>query len=250
MTQKLEDLLKDLPKPVQQHVQHLELMRQDFVANVSHELRTPLTVILGYLETLQEIKEIDPSLNDIFEKMYIQAQRMQNLVSDLLLLSTLEASQDVLTNIENINLQDLILQIVESVKMIYEAKHQHVIMDVKNNISIKGNKKELLSLFSNLVINAIKYTPDKGEIHIKANINAKKKQLLIEVADNGMGIEKKHIPRLTERFYRVDKARSRDSGGTGLGLAIVKHVLIRHGGELKIKSQPNKGSVFQCVFPI
>jgi two-component system phosphate regulon sensor histidine kinase PhoR len=237
---------KELPSPVISHIQHLERIRQDFVANVSHELRTPLTVIHGYIEAL--LDEKDGKHQKIFKQMYEQTLRMENLIEDLLLLSRLEDPE-----IENkadqwVDVSAMLGSIhEEAINISGESKH-HIQLQTDKTLLLKGCKEELRSLFSNIIFNAIKYTPPQGDITI--NWYRKNKKSYFTVQDTGIGIEALHIPRLTERFYRVDPARSRSSGGTGLGLAIAKHVLIRHEGQLKISSEYGKGSLFACIFPM
>jgi two-component system, OmpR family, phosphate regulon sensor histidine kinase PhoR len=239
-----------LPKPIQTRLEHLERVRQDFVANVSHELRTPLTVIRGYLEALlARENEWDPELKKIFSQMYQHSIRMENLVSGLLLLSRLENDdQDPPAQqiVDVPNLLELLEQDAQTISRDLGRDH-YFIFDVDPTLRLEGVEEELKSLFSNLIINAIRYTPIKGTITIRWFSN--KGGPVFEVEDTGIGIPSEHIPRLTERFYRVDKARSRENGSTGLGLAIVKHVLLRHEGELQINSQVDKGSRFTCLFP-
>ena len=204
-------------------LQAIEKMRRDFIANVSHELRTPLTVIHGYLETLIEQAD-DKTKKNIFELMYQQTTRMENIINDLLLLSSLE-SEEKITSHKKINLAKLLKSICKEAKVL-SGENKHVFhLSIDPKIIIFGDEKELQSMISNLIFNAVKYTPANGHIFIDWHQDAK--HAYLKIRDTGIGIAKKHIPRLTERFYRVDKARSRASGGTGLGLAIVKHVLSR-----------------------
>jgi len=230
-------------------VHNLEKMRQDFVANVSHELRTPLTVINGYVETLADSNSI-PSWDKPLQQMQQQAKRMSLLINDLLVLSKLETTEAG-HNHKPINIEQL-LTIVKSEAELLSGEKQQTLRLICNNttkpLNLLGNEKELHSAFSNLVINAIKYTPHQGKISIL--LWQDQKHFYISISDNGPGIEAQHIPRLTERFYRVDASRNSSTGGTGLGLAIVKHVLMRHDAELKITSEPGKGSVFMCVFSL
>ena len=229
------------------HLQYLEQMRQDFVANVSHELRSPLTVIHGYLEVLLA-QERNTSVNKpILQQMLLQSSRMNELIADLLLLSRLEADDHLEGSKTSINISALLLKIKEEAIALSGIRQHQFKLIVDPDLNLMGAEDELHSAFNNLVFNAINYTPASGEIEIIWT--RKNNNKLLIVADKGIGIAKKHIPRLTERFYRVDKARSRKSGGTGLGLSIVKHVLLRHGGYLEIASQLGKGSVFTCVFP-
>lgn len=248
MKDKIHIDIKKLPTDVKDYIDHLERVRRDFVANVSHELRTPLTVIRGYLETLinQATDETQP-WQKIFSQMYQHSNRMERLIEDLLLLSHLESSEQKTKLQETIAVYELLDNLVEDARGISKEQQHSIILHADNKLQIIGIEDELKSLFLNLIINAIKYTPANGQITVKWYAN--QDNAVFEVIDNGIGIAKKHIPRLTERFYRVDKARSRESGGTGLGLAIVKHVLIRHQGELKIKSNLGKGSTFTCIFP-
>ncbi|HEV2614161.1 MAG TPA: ATP-binding protein [Gammaproteobacteria bacterium] len=227
------------------NLQQLERIRRDFVANVSHELRTPLTVLHGYLELLLDEQWDEPKKN-MFTQMQQQTVRMENLIEDLLLLSTLENEDVAPTEHKSIDVPNLVDTICREAKTLSSGNHQFEI-NFDTNLSLNGNEKELRSLFSNLIFNAVKYTPSGGKIFV--DWSEKNKKAYFSVKDTGIGIEAHHIPRLTERFYRVDPARSRASGGTGLGLAIAKHVLIRHEGKLEIKSQWGEGSVFTCIFP-
>ncbi len=222
-------------------------MDQDLVANISHELRTPLTVFLGYLELLQGGHAFDPDQQqEIFSHMTGQAQRMERLVNDLLLLSRLESRlPDQSAHLE-VNVAKMLEEIVHNAKTLSGEQQHEIILEADNTITLTGDEEELRSAFSNIVYNAVRYTPAKGRIVVKWFENGNKKHL--EVEDTGIGIAEKYIPQITQRFYRVDKARSRGKGGTGLGLAIVKHVLLRHKGKLFIKSRLNEGSTFSCVF--
>ncbi|MGB0732867.1 MAG: phosphate regulon sensor histidine kinase PhoR [Pontibacterium sp.] len=222
----------------------LEQTRQDFVANASHELRTPLTVIIGYLETYLDMP-IPKPLERGLTQMQSQAKRMQNLVSDLLLLSRLESSRQSIEE-KPVQLQSMIMHMVDAAKELSGERGHTFEIDINSDYDIKGQEMELHSAFSNLIYNAVRYTPDKGHIVIRWQVSSTEGEF--SVTDNGIGIESKHISRLTERFYRVDSSRSSESGGTGLGLAIVKHVLWRHGANLDIKSQPGIGSTFSCHF--
>ncbi|ACE84230.1 phosphate regulon sensor histidine kinase PhoR [Cellvibrio japonicus] len=228
---------------------NLEKMRQDFVANVSHELRTPLTVINGYVETLAD-NNTTPAWDKPLQQMLQQAKRMSLLINDLLVLSKLETTEAG-HNHKAINVEQL-LQVVKSEADVLSSEKSQTLTLICNNttkpLTLQGNEKELHSAFSNLVTNAIKYTQAEGKISIL--LWQDKNHFYVSVSDNGPGIEAKHLPRLTERFYRVDASRNSGTGGTGLGLAIVKHVLMRHDAELKITSEVGKGSVFMCVFPL
>ncbi|MBB2494119.1 phosphate regulon sensor histidine kinase PhoR [Aquipseudomonas ullengensis] len=225
----------------------LEQMRKDFVANVSHELRTPLTVISGYLETLLDnVESVNPRWLRALQQMQQQGARMQNLLNDLLLLAKLEA-----TDYPSDNLPvavDLLLLSIKNDAQALSAAHNHGIsLEADASLKLKGSEAELRSAFSNLVFNAVKYSPDDGEIRIRWWRDEQGAHF--SVSDSGIGIEAKHLPRLTERFYRVDSSRAANTGGTGLGLAIVKHVLLRHRARLDIASVPGKGSTFTCHFP-
>jgi len=222
----------------------LERMRRDFVGNVSHELRTPLTVIKGYLETLQSIvADDDKTLRKSFASMEAQAARMEALIADLLWLSRIESVEGERKE-DAIDVRELLSTLIEELSLAWpertiEAKLESAQM-------VMGDAAELTSAFSNLIVNALKYS-DKGPVTVKWIDTAVGPALLVE--DKGLGIEAKHIPRLTERFYRVDKSRSQDRAGTGLGLAIVKHVAVSHDAKLLVDSRPGKGSCFRMVFP-
>jgi two-component system, OmpR family, phosphate regulon sensor histidine kinase PhoR len=225
----------------------LEMMRKDFVGNVSHELRTPITVITGYLETMMDdrknlpVRWIKP-----IEQMAQQSQRMENIIRDLLTLSQLETRASSKQQ-SAIQLCSLLREVKQDAEQVFAEKEQTIKIDCEDDIYLNGNLSELYSAISNLVLNASKYTQRLGLIDMTVSRGAQ--GLAIIVSDNGPGIAPHHIPRLTERFYRVDESRSADTGGTGLGLAIVKHVLARHNGKLEISSQPGKGSQFTCLLP-
>ena len=225
----------------------LEAMRRDFVGNVSHELGTPITVIKGYLETIIDHKDsLDPRWHKPLEQMRSQSQRMENIVRDLLVLSSIETRSAPRVQ-DRISLRDLIQEIENESREIVTEKDHQLIIDLDADIEITGQRSELYSALSNLVINAAKYTPNGGRITLRAALEGG--DLKIEIEDNGIGIAAQHIPRLTERFYRVDPSRSAETGGTGLGLAIVKHILARHDAELEIESTVGKGSLFRCWIP-
>lgn len=235
-------------------LEQAEAMRRDFVANVSHEIRTPLTVLAGFVETLQTLPLTDLERERYLALMSQQADRMQTLVSDLLTLSRLEGSplpgvsewMSLPTLMRQLERDGHALSAVLSPSS--DLVHQLVFDLAPPNVEIAGAANELFSAVSNLMSNAIRYTPSGGKIHVRAEILPDGSAEL-SVSDTGPGIAPEHIPRLTERFYRVDRSRSRDTGGTGLGLAIVKHVLQRHGGELSIESALGKGSVFTITLP-
>ncbi len=226
----------------------LEQMRKDFVANVSHELRTPLTVIAGYLETmLEHTEQMPPRWPRALNQMNQQAGRMQHLLNDLLLLAKLEATSPP-THSPPVNVAGLLQSISSDAQALSAERHHRISIEADPTLLLKGSESELRSAFSNLVFNAVKYTPDNGEIRIRWWCNEHGAHLAVD--DSGIGIEAKHLPRLTERFYRVDSSRASNTGGTGLGLAIVKHVLLRHDGRLDVNSTPGKGSTFTCHFPL
>jgi two-component system phosphate regulon sensor histidine kinase PhoR len=230
-------------------VHNLEKMRQDFIANVSHELRTPLTVINGYVETLADNNTV-PGWNKPLQQMHQQTRRMALLINDLLVLSKLETTEAGY-NHKPINIEQLLSIVKSEAEVLCKEKNQQLSLVCNNTtrpLFLSGNEKELHSAFSNLVTNAIKYTQAEGRINIL--LWQDQKNVYVSVSDNGAGIEAQHLPRLTERFYRVDASRNSATGGTGLGLAIVKHVLMRHYAELKITSEPGKGSVFTCIFSL
>ena len=220
-------------------------MRKDFVANASHELRSPLTVISGYLETLTQDTEFDPALAGPLQEMRRQAQRMTSIVQDLIELSRLESSDSDAAR-QPIDVVALMAQLRQDVL----ARPQHpaqVQARADSSVMLLGEDIQIHSAFSNLVENAAKYTPQDGSVQIRWWTDEKGGHF--SVTDTGIGIASEHIPRLTERFYRVDAGRSRSTGGSGLGLAIVKHVLQRHGAQLTIESQEGRGSKFTCDFP-
>ena len=227
------------------HIQRLEQMRKDFVANVSHELRTPLTVLSGYVEMFSEQDDLEPRWQRGFAQMQQQTQRMTAIIDDLLLLSRLE-NEELGNKDQLIQVTPLLQQLFEDAKA-YNTDYGHQLyLHSDSSLNLRGSAHELASAFSNLITNAIKYTPKGGEIHI--GWQQDNEQAYFYVKDNGIGIEAHHIPRLTERFYRIDSARSREAGGTGLGLAIVKHVLAQHDAYLEVISTPNCGTTFKAIF--
>ncbi|MES3000139.1 MAG: phosphate regulon sensor histidine kinase PhoR [Pseudomonadota bacterium] len=230
-------------------VEQAEAMRRDFVANVSHEIRTPLTVLGGFIETLQTLPLGEDDRTRYLALMAQQAQRMQTLVNDLLTLSRLEGSPRPGAT-EWSSVAGLMAQSEEDAKALaaIQGKDLRITFGAPPAVEISGAQHELLSALSNLVGNAVRYTPDGGAVEVQWRVLADGRGE-ISVRDSGMGIAPEHLPRLTERFYRVDRSRSRETGGTGLGLAIVKHVVQRHGAELKLDSKPGVGSTFAIVFP-
>lgn len=220
--------------------------RRDFVANVSHELRTPLTVIGGFLETLEEMHDDNPQLFKRYQPLMLeQTNRMQRLISDLLTLSRLEG--EVVVTETTVDVPRLVMMLKTEAEGLSQGRHT-ILMSISCNAGLRGNQDQLHSAFGNLVSNAIRYTPESGTIHLKWETN-QKGGVAFAVEDTGIGVAPEDIPRLTERFYRVDKGRSRTTGGTGLGLAIVKHVLMHHQAKLDITSTRQKGSRFACCFP-
>jgi two-component system, OmpR family, phosphate regulon sensor histidine kinase PhoR len=231
-------------------VQLAETMRRDFVANVSHEIRTPLTVLSGFVETMQTVPLEDNDRQRYLGLMSDQAQRMQMLVSDLLTLSRLEGSP-VPGQGDWMPMNELMRHVLQEAKGLSQAIAQpvHTIEAVgAEGGQVSGSKSELLSAMSNLLSNAVRYTPPGGRIEAGWRLNADGSATFY-VSDTGPGIAAEHLPRLTERFYRVDRSRSRETGGTGLGLAIVKHVVQRHGGGFDVQSVVGQGSTFSLVLP-
>ncbi|MBV8634079.1 MAG: phosphate regulon sensor histidine kinase PhoR [Burkholderiaceae bacterium] len=226
--------------------ERIEMMRRDFIANASHELRTPLTVINGFLEIASSQANLDPATRAAHIKlMSEQGHRMQNLVEDMLTLTRLE-SIDYPLRPERVAIVPLLDQILEETKALSSGRHTITLhVDCPD---IKGSTDELRSAFGNLASNAVRYTPEGGAITIYWRMGPTGPQYAVQ--DTGIGIQAEHISRLTERFYRVDKSRSRETQGTGLGLAIVKHVLLRHDAVLTIESKPEQGSTFTVTFPM
>jgi two-component system, OmpR family, phosphate regulon sensor histidine kinase PhoR len=237
-------------------IEAAEFMRRDFVANVSHEIRTPLTVLSGFVETLQTLDLDDRERSRYLELMDKQSQRMQALVNDLLTLSKLEGSPSPLVDVW-MDAKKLIDACEEEAISLKSELHntstgsddkQALVFETQMGLELAGSQTELLSAMCNLVNNAVRYTPESGRIRVSLQA-FDRGGAVFSVNDSGLGISPEHLPRLTERFYRVDNSRSRESGGTGLGLAIVKHVVQRHGGELKISSTVGKGSTFCFTLP-
>jgi len=235
-------------------VHRLEQIRTDFIANVSHELRTPLTVINGFIETMQDAEdECSEQWKRPLLLMAQQTARMRNIIDDLLLLTRLESEGDKTDNseksvIELVNVPEILHALTEEAKILSGDKAHQITLETDNDLLVYGHGEELRSAFTNLVLNAVRYTPADGKIKLRWYENDQ--GIHFAVSDTGEGIAPEHIPRLTERFYRVDVARSRSQGGTGLGLAIVKHVLNRHAGHLHIESTIGQGSTFRCDFPL
>jgi two-component system phosphate regulon sensor histidine kinase PhoR len=223
-----------------------DAMRRDFVANVSHEIRTPLTVLSGFLETLRNLPLSEGERERVITLMTQQADRMANLVGDLLTLARLEGGARPAID-QWVRLSSLFTHVEAEARALSAGRHA-IAFGEPSDVEIAGAEGELQSAIANLVSNAVRYTPDGGRVDVGWCLR-EDGSLEIAVADTGRGIAREHLPRLTERFYRVEGSRSRDSGGTGLGLAIVKHVAQRHGGELDIRSQPDRGSTFRLVLP-
>ncbi|MFN0305003.1 MAG: phosphate regulon sensor histidine kinase PhoR [Burkholderiales bacterium] len=225
----------------------IERMRQDFIANISHELRTPLTVIGGFLEHLIDDAEISAQKRGEIEQLMLdQAKRMTRLIDDLLTLSKLETQSGPPPD-ERVDLAELARAMVDEARALSNGKHR-IEAGAIDPVAVRGAPDELRSALGNLVSNAVRYTPAGGRVSI--SLSREHDSIRFSVRDTGLGIPAEHIPRVTERFYRVDKSRSRETGGTGLGLAIVKHVLARHGGRLEIESEVGKGSTFHAVLPL
>ena len=227
-------------------LERVDAMRRDFIANVSHELRTPLTVVGGFVETLADAPELPFSESHrYYELMLDHTRRMQHLLDDLLTLSRLESEEHALKE-EDVNVPDMARALAAEAESLSRGRHQ-VQVEMGSEARLRGSLQEIRSALGNLVSNAIRYTPEGGSITLRWSL--REGEGVFEVADTGEGIAAEHIPRLTERFYRVDRSRSRETGGTGLGLAIVKHVLTRHGARLDVQSVPGKGSSFFAIFP-
>jgi two-component system phosphate regulon sensor histidine kinase PhoR len=225
--------------------ERIEAMRRDFIANASHELRTPLTVIVGFLE----IAMADPGMDEKTRVAHLklmteQGQRMQRLIEDMLTLSRLESDEYPLKR-ERVDVHALVEQVALDARALSNGRH--TIDFAVDGPDVMGSTEELRSAFGNLATNAVRYTPEGGRILLSWTRGPN--DLRFAVADTGIGIDEQHISRLTERFYRVDKSRSRETQGTGLGLAIVKHVLLRHGGKLAIRSEAGTGSTFTASLP-
>jgi two-component system phosphate regulon sensor histidine kinase PhoR len=221
----------------------VERMRREFVANVSHELRTPLTVVSGFIETLRDEKDAEAAQRYV-GLMDEQATRMQRLVEDLLTLSALESAPPPPIE-ERVDMARLVERLGADARALSAGRHRITVAS-EGAVDLLGSDKEIASAFGNLVSNAIRYTPEGGEVRLRWH--ATPEGAAFDVEDTGIGIASEHIARLTERFYRVDRGRSRETGGTGLGLAIVKHALVRHGATLDISSGPGEGSRFSARF--
>lgn len=223
-----------------------DAMRRDFVANVSHEIRTPLTVLAGFIETMDNLPLTEAERRRVLALMGQQTTRMQTLVSDLLMLAALEGSPRPPAD-RWVPVRPLLAQAQADATVLSAGRHR-IAYDCDDAAQLAGSEHELASAVANLVNNAVRYTPEGGRIDVSWRLMPDGAGEL-SVTDDGIGIEREHLGRLTERFYRVDGSRSRDTGGTGLGLSIVKHVVQRHGGALDIQSEPGKGSSFRLLFP-
>ena len=223
-----------------------EAMRRDFVANVSHEMRTPLTVMMGFLETIQTLNLDESQKNQYLDLMMVQGKRMKSLVEDLLTLANLEANANP-APYSRVKMGALLAQLKDEAHALSGGSHQ-IHLQSESDDDLLGEEGELISAMSNLVSNAVRYTPKDGTIQIIWSKDSDGVGQFM-VKDSGPGIPSEHLPRLTERFYRVDRSRSRETGGTGLGLAIVKHVATRHQASLLIDSKPGEGSIFKLSFP-
>jgi two-component system phosphate regulon sensor histidine kinase PhoR len=233
-------LVRDVTREVR-----LEQMRKDFVANASHELRSPLTVISGYVDELAEDDALAPEWREPVADMRRQAQRMREIVEDLLELSRLEAAADE-APLEPVDLPALLARLAHEARAVADGTPRFE-LDVDHGLLLRGDESELHSIASNLISNAVKYTQVEGRVTIRWGRESGGARLVVQ--DTGIGIAPEHLPRLTERFYRVDRARARAKGGSGLGLSIVKHGLQRHGGRLEIASEEGEGSTFTAHFP-
>jgi len=223
-----------------------DAMRRDFVANVSHEIRTPLTVLSGFIETMSSLPLTEAERQRVFHLMQQQTNRMQTLVADLLTLAQLEGSPRPAPD-HWVALDGLLARIAADAAALSAGRHRIEVLS-DTHVELAGREAELLSAVTNLVSNAVRYTPAGGDIKVQWRVlNDGAGELC--VSDTGIGIAREHLPRLTERFYRVDGSRSRETGGTGLGLSIVKHVVQRHGGELQVSSEPGQGSCFKLLLP-
>ena len=225
--------------------ERVEAMRRDFVANVSHELRTPLTVLAGFLETIQDLKLDAGRVRDYVGLMAPQAERMKRLIDDLLTLSALEHAPAP-PAAERVAVRPLLERVRGEAEALSGGRHR-ILLAIDGAHDLLGAEREIASAFTNLATNAVRYTPAGGQIRLRWVSGPEGGEYSVE--DTGIGIDPEHLPRLTERFYRVDRGRSRESGGTGLGLSIVKHALARHLAALEIASTPGKGSRFAARFP-
>jgi len=226
----------------------LEMIRTDFVANVTHEIRTPLTAIIGYLETIKsgKVKNTE-DINKFVSIMLNQAQRLNRLVEDLMTISKIELGEMSFKH-EDIDLSEVIGGVIPLLERKAQEKKIKIINGMTQRMkTIRGDKDRLMQIFVNILDNAVKFTQENGEVTI--NASETKGGVIVDITDTGTGIPKEEIQRLGERFYRVDKTRSRDLGGTGLGLSIVKHLMVAHGGRMEIKSALGRGTTVSLFFP-
>lgn len=226
---------------------HVEVMRKDFVANVSHELKTPITSIKGFAETLMEgAAEDEKTRNQFLQIIYDESHRIQLLIDDLLILSSLE-KDDMELNISNFQVETIVDEILPIIDQQAKSKSIHLNISVDKQIGLHADEEKLKQILLNLLMNAVSYTRSNGKVSLK--ITEDENYVCFMISDSGIGIEKADLPRIFERFYRVDKARSRDTGGTGLGLAIVKHIVEVHNGEITVDSEVDKGTTFKVYIP-
>ncbi len=226
-------------------IHNLNQIRKDFVANVSHELKTPLTVIAGFVENLNHAAKL-PTQERPLQLMQQQSARMESTINDLLILSRIELEQeDHLQQL--LPVPAMLQELMQEARDLSGTQAHELLWEIDPSLCLLGNESELRSVFSNLIFNAIRHTPPRAKIEVTWKFEQQQARFIVR--DSGEGIPARHIPRLTERFYRVDRGRSRESGGTGLGLAIVKHGVSRHGGNLDIQSEVGLGSIFRCSFP-
>lgn len=227
---------------------HIEVMRKDFVANVSHELRTPITSIKGFSETLLDGAAEDPEArNQFLQIIYDESERIQALIEDLLILSRLEKDETEI-HLTSIELGEMVDDVVPIIKQQADKKELEFTIEVESGLQMTADEQKIKQVLFNLLTNAINYTPEKGYVRIHAT--QMEDDIVIRVADSGIGMNKEALPRIFERFYRVDKDRSRDTGGTGLGLAIVKHIIELHEGNIEVESEPGKGTTFIVHLPV
>lgn len=228
-----------------------EKMRVDFVANASHELRTPLSTVLGYAETLTEETDLPSDLRTTFGRtIRDEARRMLRIIEDLMSLSRIEADRYIAPN-ENVSIEDVVGMAVANVSHMRVGAQCEIIVDLPEEVpSVRGDRAQLIQVFDNLLSNAVRYGCDRADSRIDVSATRNGRWITVSVADHGAGISRDHLPRVTERFYRVDAARSRESGGTGLGLAIVKHIVERHRGSLEIKSTVAVGTTVSVRLPV
>jgi two-component system phosphate regulon sensor histidine kinase PhoR len=225
----------------------LEQIRSEFVANVSHELKTPVTSVKGFAETLLDGAMYDEAtLREFLKIIYDESDRLHRLISDILDLSRIEQHRIPL-KMEQLNVVDVVAETVQTMRKRIEKKQLELVLPQKRHVMMEADKDRLRQILLNLVTNAIAYTPDKGRIEI--SLIERENELDLIVSDTGIGISEKDLPRIFERFYRVDKARSRQSGGTGLGLAIVKHLVESYHGKIRVESEEGKGSTFIVTLP-